>query len=280
MTARPGIRSLRYLVLLAALACAACSGNFPYSIPIQQGNVITVEMLQELKLGMDKRKVKFVLGTPLVTDAFHIDRWDYYYSYNPGGGDTVQQRASLYFDEDRLVRIDADIQSDIDFHTVTQATDKVLIVPQKKKGGILAAITPGFIARDEQEQAEEAIQRQLDTGFNAIQPGSGEAPAPAGAPIDAAIEPALGAAPALPSEIYAPNTPLGIESAEPSSTRPARETVSAETRAQSRYLESLFDGFGTSSAPPAQPAAVPSAASEPAESPVFRVRDPTVPTRD
>ena len=61
---------------------------------------------------LDKRKVKFVLGTPLVTDAFHQDRWDYYYSYKPGRGDTVQQRAALFFENEQLVRIDAEIDSD------------------------------------------------------------------------------------------------------------------------------------------------------------------------
>ena len=164
-------------LLLALLACASiasCSGMFGvYRVPVQQGNVITVEMLQELELGMNKRKVSFILGTPLVTDAFHLDRWDYFYSYQPSNGQRVQQTASLYFEQDRLTRIDADIDSKIDFHTVTQASDNVLIVPPRKKGGFLAAITPGFLKRDEAASKQEAIARTLSTGVNPVQPGSG-----------------------------------------------------------------------------------------------------------
>ena len=105
------------LLLLIPLLASLGNSGCVYTVPIQQGNVVTVEMLQELKLGMDKRKVSFILGTPLVTDAFHQDRWDYFYSY-AASGDRVQQRASLYFEGDRLTRIDADIDSKIDFHTV------------------------------------------------------------------------------------------------------------------------------------------------------------------
>lgn len=274
------------IILLACLALVACSGKIPgvYSIPIQQGNVVTVEMLQELKLGMDKRKVTFILGTPLVIDAFHLDRWDYFYSYNPGGGDTVQQRASLFFEDERLARIDADIDSDIDYHTVTHATDKVLIVPPKKSGGFFAAITPGFLKRDEEEQAQDEIERTLATGFNEALPapdqsaaaaGTGEVIDPAIA-TQAAIEPGVDEV-TLPSEIYAPNSPVGAESAGAvvPAAGPVVETLSAETRDRSQYLEQLFDNFGAEATPPAaKPSAVPSAPAD------FGPRDPTRPTRD
>ncbi len=248
------------------MAVTACSGKIPgaYRIPIQQGNVITVEMLQELKLGMDKRKVRFILGTPLVTDAFHQGRWDYYYSYQPGSGDRVQQHASVYFKDDRLTRIDANIDSRIDFHTVTHATENVLIVPRKKKGGFFAALTPAFVKKEEEEAAEENLARSLDSGFNDPQPGSG---APGGTgDTGAVLDPAL-AAPATigpsigdarpPSEIYAPNSSTEIETAagawstEPGSTT---EVISAETKSQSRYLEELFEDFGAQTTAEAAPA--------------------------
>ena len=264
---------LPFLALLLCMGVTACSGKIPgaYRIPIQQGNVVTVEMLQELKLGMDKRKVRFILGTPLVTDAFHQNRWDYYYSYQPGSGDRVQQRASVYFEDDRLARIDADIDSRIDFHTVTHATENVLIVPRKKKGGFFAALTPAFLEKDEETSAEEKITRSLDSGFNDPQPGSG-APVEAGGtaavldPVAAApatIGPSLGGASA-PSEIYAPNssTELGaVAGAWSTQAGRATEVISAETESQSRYLEELFEDFGT---PTTAEAAPPAAVSEPA----------------
>jgi outer membrane protein assembly factor BamE len=265
------------LPMLAALASSSCGWNIPgvYKVPIQQGNVVTVEMLQELKLGMDKRKVSFILGTPLVTDAFHQDRWDYFYSY-AATGDRVQQRASLYFEGDRLTRIDADIDSKIDFHTVTKANENVLIVPKKKKGGFLAAITPAFLERDEEQSKEEAIAKNLETGVDQDQPGSGTTGGK-GEVLDAAL-PAAGAAGAetvpgaepgvatAPSEIYAPNTSAELaETRAPATVQSsASETVSARTESQSKYLQALFAGFGKASTPAssaaAQPAAQPAAA--------------------
>jgi len=281
MTARVHKLLRRCCALLATLTISACAGTFPYSIPIQQGNVITVEMIQELKLGMDKRKVRFILGTPLVTDAFHQNRWDYFYSYNPGSGDIVQQRASLYFDQDQLVRIDADIQSDIDFQTVTHATDKVLVVPRKKDDGFLAAITPGFVSRDEEQQQQDEIKRNLDSGFNEPQPGTAEpgAPPPASAAVDPALEPAGGVESALPSEIYAPNSSVGFENAKSAAPVRATETVSAETREQSSYLQSLFEGFGAATATEQTTGEVSGTLAEPSDVSIT-TPDPTVPTRD
>lgn len=269
--------SLPALALLICVALSACSGKIPgvYRPPIQQGNVITVEMLQKLELGMDKRKVRFVLGTPLVTDAFHQDRWDYFYSYEYGMADRVQQRASLFFEGDQLVRIDADIDSRIDFHTVTDASENVIIVPEKKKGGFFAAITPAFIAREEDEARDEEIARTLDAGFNDPQPGSGDVTSGAAAPVvdpvsapapDPGLDTAL-AAPAVigpslgdgstPSELYDPNSSTEFNTTGAWSAEPAGnvEVISAETESQSRYLEGLFEGFGT--APPPAPAAAP-----------------------
>lgn len=274
MLGHTGKTRLPFLTLLLCMGVTACSGKIPgaYRIPIQQGNVITVEMLQELKLGMDKRKVRFILGTPLVVDAFHQDRWDYYYSYQPGSGDRVQQSASVYFDDDRLIRIDANIDSRIDFHTVTHATENVLIVPRKKKGGFFAALTPAFLEKDEEKSAEEKITRSLDSGFNDPQPGSGES---VGSGDTATVLDPVAAAPVTigpgigdvspPDEIYAPNSSTEIGAAAGAwSTQAgsATEVISAEIESQSRYLEDLFEDFGTPSTPEA--ASVPVAISEPA----------------
>ena len=59
----------------------------PYRIDIRQGNYVTQEMVSQLKPGMSRDQVRFVLGTPLVTDVFHTDRWDYIYRFRPGKGD-------------------------------------------------------------------------------------------------------------------------------------------------------------------------------------------------
>lgn len=95
-------------MLLALLAMAGCVR--PYQIEIQQGNVVTREMIDKLKPGMTKNQVRFVLGTPLVTDEFHPDRWDYVYLYKKGAASPVQrQQLTVIFDGDAMKRIEGDL---------------------------------------------------------------------------------------------------------------------------------------------------------------------------
>ncbi|MGU9956144.1 MAG: outer membrane protein assembly factor BamE [Arenicellales bacterium WSBS_2016_MAG_OTU3] len=86
-----------------------------YRIDVQQGNVITQEKVQRLTIGMSKSEVKFELGTPLVDDPFHTDRWDYYYSLKTGKKQKTitQQLISLYFENDQLAKIsgNAEVQT-------------------------------------------------------------------------------------------------------------------------------------------------------------------------
>ena len=79
-----------------------------YKIGIPQGNIITQDMVDQLRPGMTKRQVVFVMGTPLVRDPFHQNRWDYIYSYQPGGGERGQERVSVFFEDDLLVRFGGD----------------------------------------------------------------------------------------------------------------------------------------------------------------------------
>ena len=68
-----------------------------YRVDIQQGNVIDQSMINRLEPGMSKSKVRFVMGTPLLVDPFHSNRWDYIYSLEPGDGERVQRRVSIFF---------------------------------------------------------------------------------------------------------------------------------------------------------------------------------------
>ncbi len=80
-----------------------------HKIDVQQGNVVTQDMLARLKPGMEKDKVKFIMGTPLIVDAFRDDRWDYFYSYKKGGGKVHQRRVSVFFKDDRLTYVDGNV---------------------------------------------------------------------------------------------------------------------------------------------------------------------------
>lgn len=98
-----------------AATCAALLGGcaFPgvYRIDIPQGNIITQEMVDQLRPGLNKRQVTFILGTPLIRDTFDQDRWDYLYSYQPGGGERVQERLTVFFDENgELTHFEGDFE--------------------------------------------------------------------------------------------------------------------------------------------------------------------------
>lgn len=71
--------------------------------------MVDQEMINKLRPGMDKKQVKHIMGTPLIIDPFHNDRWDYLYSFEPGKGEREQRRITLYFNGDHLARIDGDV---------------------------------------------------------------------------------------------------------------------------------------------------------------------------
>ena len=85
------------------LGTPGCSA---YKIDIRQGNTLDQEVIDSLRVGMSKQQVVFLMGTPLVQDPFHPDRWDYVYTFKPGGGKMTSQHVCLYFEGDRLSKID------------------------------------------------------------------------------------------------------------------------------------------------------------------------------
>jgi outer membrane protein assembly factor BamE len=99
----------RALPVLLLLQLAGCGWLAPYRIDIQQGNFVSQEMVAQLKRGMTKEQVRFVLGTPLVTDIFHADRWDYVYLLDRPGEPRVQRRLAVFFADDKLARLDGDV---------------------------------------------------------------------------------------------------------------------------------------------------------------------------
>lgn len=75
---------------------------------IQQGNVITQQMLDELKPGMSKEQVRFLLGTPALVDVFHQERWDYLYWLKKPSEEPVVKQISLFFENETLARIEGE----------------------------------------------------------------------------------------------------------------------------------------------------------------------------
>ncbi len=108
-------KPLFYSVLLASLSIASCSmilNNLPgvYTVDVQQGNIVDQSMVDQLRPGMSKRQVLYIMGSPMLKDAFHADNWEYLYSNQPGGENRQQKRITLYFDGDVIVGLQGDFK--------------------------------------------------------------------------------------------------------------------------------------------------------------------------
>jgi outer membrane protein assembly factor BamE len=97
------------LLACFAFANVACTYLTPYKVEVQQGTVVTSENVGKLKPGMTRSQVSFVMGTPLLADAFHADRWDYVYFLRKRDRIVDQRKVALMFDGDTL----KDIRSDL-----------------------------------------------------------------------------------------------------------------------------------------------------------------------
>ena len=92
---------MRIAALLASLALCGCI----YRIDVQQGNYVTQDVAGKVKQGMTKAEVRAALGTPLLIDIFHANRWDYYFSNVKGGRAEDRTRLSVFFENDKVVAI-------------------------------------------------------------------------------------------------------------------------------------------------------------------------------
>ena len=110
--ARSKISALAVIAILSLASCSTISNNLPgiYTLEIQQGNIVDQAMIDQLSPGMNKRQVIYIMGSPMLVDFFHKNRWDYIYSEQPGGEERVQKRISLFFDNDQIVGIKGDLR--------------------------------------------------------------------------------------------------------------------------------------------------------------------------
>ena len=112
-----------------------------YKIDIQQGNVLTQDMVSQLKPGLTKDQVRFILGTPVLTDMFHANRWDYIYRLQKGStGEVEMRKFSTFFDaNERLVRVTGDV-------TALQASDLSAEPVNKMREIDLGSVPEGTVA--------------------------------------------------------------------------------------------------------------------------------------
>ena len=140
------MRTIALALLLPPLlaACNPLSVFSVYRMEIQQGNYVTQEMVSKLQAGMTRDQVRFVLGTPLLVDIFHDNRWDYVYRRQRSGSREVEERRlSVFFDNDRLVRIEGDVTVGLETETSPGAAAPSATAPG---AGAPTAATPAATA--------------------------------------------------------------------------------------------------------------------------------------
>ena len=117
---RPGFRLGVWLgawvgIAVALGGCSSWANNpdswlyaiSPHRLDVQQGNVVTQDQVDRLKTGMTRVQVRDVMGTPLLTDPFHANRWDYVFTLRQSGRQVQQRNVVLIFDGDNLKTVDA-----------------------------------------------------------------------------------------------------------------------------------------------------------------------------
>ena len=197
--------------LLVILISGCGSWNFPwaYRIAVEQGNVVTPEMVAQLKPGMTRRQVRYVLGTPLLEDSFNRSRWDYIYTLSRGTEQKASNLLTIYFTEDGTL---AHFDSSIAPSAETPAA--AITEPEPEPA---AATAPLGTEEEDVQRRHRAIRSSLPglDGANAAADPD-EAEESVAAPAAEAAPEAEGAAPAAEAEPEAEGA-----AAEPGAEAPA-----------------------------------------------------------
>lgn len=159
---------LSSLTLVGLFALAGCSFPGVYKVDIQQGNVVTQDMIDQLRPGMTRSQVRFIMGSPLITDTFSADRWDYLYSIQPGGGQRQQERVSLVFNgNDQLAGLAGDFMPGV-------SRDEAILGTQP------AASEPKQPTEENERPAPGSLLEQIQRDVDSAEP----VPVPIPEPLD------------------------------------------------------------------------------------------------
>ncbi|MFM9912132.1 MAG: outer membrane protein assembly factor BamE [Methylophilaceae bacterium] len=196
---------MRYFTFLLALflaGCGAYSANIPsikpYKLDIQQGNAVTPKMMLQLRPGMNKTQVRFIMGTPLLTDTFHGDRWDYFYQMLKDGDVVERRRIILVFEDDKLKVVRGDVvpagnDGKMTVEPITEPKSGTMTPKEKDEKGLLDKLK--FWGNDDKKPA--VVTPEAPKSEPAKVEAKPEAvPTPASEPVKDAIKPEPVAKPA------------------------------------------------------------------------------------
>lgn len=170
----PRLTSVALLCLLLAAGCSSEGDRkLPgvYRVDVQQGNIIDQEMLDKLRPGMDRNQVRFIMGTPAISDPFHANRWDYVFTLSRGGRTREQRHIIVHFRDDKLSHVEGDVQvgerkSPVDLDARAESVDVPL---ERNRPGVFSRMFNAlpFVGDDDQPRkkaTEEDAGGQEDTG--------------------------------------------------------------------------------------------------------------------
>lgn len=159
------IYSLSAIVLLIG-ACSKDKIPGVYRIDIQQGNEVTQDMVNKLEAGMSKSQVAYIMGTPLLIDTFHPNRWDYIYSFHPGNGKREQRRLTLYFtEEETLSHLEGDTRTVARENLPEdEGNDTNVVVPlSEKKTGLFQGLLNSIGLGDDDQEIKKHTPEDVDS---------------------------------------------------------------------------------------------------------------------
>ena len=120
-------------IIVFSLTLSACLKT--HRIDIQQGNVITEVAVNQLEPGMTKREVRYILGTPLVVDPFHQNRWDYFYFFDRRGEKNIKRRITIIFEDDLMTKVEGDIGTNTENSIAQEGEGTVITESQQEDEG-------------------------------------------------------------------------------------------------------------------------------------------------
>lgn len=125
------MRVLFFAASIAASVLSLSACNLVFKLPTRQGNVIEQKQLDQLKVGMTREQVTYLMGTPVAASPFRSDRWDYVGYYKSPRDQVSTRTVTLFFEKDVLSRMEGIAQTGAD--SVPKTPDAAAIFKQQKK---------------------------------------------------------------------------------------------------------------------------------------------------
>lgn len=212
------MRNSIFFVLVVASLGSGCGAKLPsmkpFKMEVQQGNVVTSKMLLQLRPGMTRTQVRYIMGTPLIVDSFRDNRWDYFYELRKQGSVVEKRRVILDFDKDSLVAVRGDV-----IPSAENPEIKTIAETPKQK-----------LAEDKDESWSDKLKFwKSDEAANsgaAAATGAGVAASAAEQKnTEAAVATPAATAPATDAQTATATAPASSEAEKPQVTAPAAESV-------------------------------------------------------